>query len=162
MRIVIAIGGNALLQRNQAPEIANQHENIRIACQSIAKLAHHHQIILTHGNGPQIGLLALQAAAYQDVKVYPLDVLGAESQGMIGYLLAQALRNQLPEKPISVLLTQVEVNSDDPAFKTPTKFIGPLYTADQMKALQKQYHWEFHLDGEKFRRIVLRLYHKKS
>jgi carbamate kinase len=147
MKIVIAIGGNALLQRNQKQDISTQRVNVKLTCQSIAKLAQDHQVILTHGNGPQIGLLALQ-------ETYPLDILSAESQGMIGYLLAQELRNQLPEHSISVVLTQVEVLTDDPAFLNPTKFIGPLYTKDQMQRLRQQYPWEFHLDGDKFRRVV--------
>src|SRR5690242_13856989 len=116
MRVVIAVGGNALLQRGQPLEMATQRCNVQQACTAIASIAEEHAVIITHGNGTQVRLLALQAAAYKEVTIYPFDVLGAESQGMIGYLLAQELKNQLPQKEIAVLLTQVEVDRNDPAF----------------------------------------------
>ncbi len=154
MRIIIGIGGNALLQRGQPPEITTQRLNIKYACESIAELAQDHEIIITHGNGPQVGLLALQAAAYKEVTIYPFDVLGAESQGMIGYLLIQELMNQLPKKKVIALLTQIEVNVDDPAFLQATKFVGPVYTEEQIKILAKERHWQFAQDGQHFRRVV--------
>jgi carbamate kinase len=154
MRIVIAAGGNALLQRHQKPHIAIQKENIKIACQAITELAVRHQVIITHGNGPQVGLLALQAAAYKAVGVYPFDVLGAESQGMIGYFLAQELKNQLPKKNVVVLLTQVEVEASDPAFTHPDKFVGPTYTKAQADHLSTQNKWYMKQDGKAFRRVV--------
>ena len=111
-------------------------------------------MILVHGNGPQVGLLALQNSAYDRVTPYPLDILGAESQGMIGYMLQQALKNQLPQREISVLLTQVEVDAHDPAFSNPTKYIGPIYDNDQAKTLHAEKGWIFKADGKAFRRVV--------
>ena len=131
MLIVIALGGNAILQRNQPLEAAIQRKNIRHAATAIAKIAKNHQIVLTHGNGPQVGLLALQNEAYQAVESYPLDVLGAETEGMIGYLFEQELRNQLPGQKIITLLTQTEIDKNDPAFLDPTKFVGPVYDEQQ-------------------------------
>ena len=127
MRVVIALGGNALLRRGQPMTEQNQRENARVAAKSLAKMARAHQIVITHGNGPQVGLLALQSAAYTAVEPYPLDVLGAESEGMIGYLIEQELGNVLrDEQPIATLLTQVEVDPTDPAFEKPSKPIGPI------------------------------------
>lgn len=154
MRIVIGVGGNALIQRGQTPEVLTQRANIKKACEAIAALANHHEIIITHGNGPQIGLLSLQSEAYKAVAPYPFDILNAESQGMIGYLLAQELMNQIPNKKIVVLLTQIEVAVDDPAFSTPTKFIGQTYTQEQVEALSSQHAWQFAKDSEFFRRVV--------
>lgn len=154
MRIFIGIGGNALAQRGQTLEVLTQRANVKKACEAIATLAHQHEIIITHGNGPQIGLLTLQSEAYKAVDPYPFDILIAESQGMIGYLLAQELKNQLPDKKIIVLLTQIEVAMDDPAFSTPTKFIGPVYTQKQMEALHAKHTWQFAKDGKFFRRVV--------
>lgn len=154
MRVVIGIGGNALLQRGQQLEIETQRFNIKQACASLAQIAEEHEIIITHGNGPQVGLLALQAAAYKEVTIYPFDVLGAESQGMIGYLLAQELKTQLPQKKIAVLLTQVEVDKEDPAFLHPNKFIGPVYNKKQADRLASSRRWQFAKDGDHFRRVV--------
>lgn len=154
MRIVIAIGGNALLQRGEPLEIDIQQQNIKKACAAISKIALEHEVIITHGNGPQVGLLALQAAAYQQGPTYPFDVLGAESQGMIGYLLAQEFINQLPAKKIVTLLTQVTVDQQDPAFKHPTKFIGPLYDQQQAEQLIAEHSWQFSREGAHFRRVV--------
>lgn len=136
MRIVVALGGNALLRRDQPISAAAQHTNVRIAAQSLADLAKDHEIIVAHGNGPQVGLLALQAAAYDPTSPWPLDVLGAETEGMIGYLIEQELMNALPlGAECATLLTRVEVDANDPAFANPTKPIGPVYTAAQAKAL---------------------------
>ena len=136
MRIVVALGGNALLRRDQPISALAQHTNVRIAAQSIADLARDHQIIVAHGNGPQVGLMALQAAAYDPTSPWPLDVLGAETEGMIGYLIEQELMNALPlGAECATLLTRVEVDPNDPAFANPTKPIGPVYKADQAKAL---------------------------
>jgi carbamate kinase len=128
MLVVIALGGNALLQRGQLLEAEIQRQNIRTAAEAIAVIAQSHQVVVTHGNGPQVGLLALQAEAYSQVRPYPLDVLGAETEGMIGYLLEQELRNCLPHRQVATLLTQVKVNPQDPAFAQPTKPIGPFYS----------------------------------
>ena len=138
MRIVIALGGNALLQRGQPMTAENQRANIRVAAECIAAVAPGNEIVVAHGNGPQVGLLALQAAAYHDVAPYPLDVLGAQTEAMIGYVIEQELGNLLPaEQPLATLLTMIEVDRDDPAFAHPTKPIGPVYdreTAERLKA----------------------------
>ena len=123
MRVVIALGGNALLRRGQPMTEQNQRENVKSAAKALANIAREHSIVITHGNGPQVGLLALQTAAYREVEPYPLDVLGAESEGMIGYLIEQELGNVLPyEQPIATILTQIEVDPNDPAFKRKTDY----------------------------------------
>src|SRR6478735_622567 len=132
MRIVVALGGNALLRRGEPMTADNQRTNVALACDHLAPLAAEQELVVSHGNGPQVGLLALEGAAYEPVPVYPLDVLGAETQGMIGYLVEQELGNRLPfDKPIATLLTMIEVDPDDPAFTNPSKPIGPIYTADE-------------------------------
>ena len=128
MRLVIALGGNALLRRGEAMTAENQRENVRIACQQIAKVAPGNELVIAHGNGPQVGLLALQGNAYDAANPYPLDVLGAETEGMIGYMIEQELGNLLPyEQPFATILTMVRVDPGDPAFQKPTKPIGPVY-----------------------------------
>ena len=127
MKIVVALGGNALLQRGEPPTAEVQRRHAGEAMAAVAELAREHDIVLTHGNGPQVGLLALQAAAYTEVPPYPLDVLGAESEGMIGYVLEQELENRLPGKNVVTVLTQVVVDPDDPAFDAPSKPIGAIY-----------------------------------
>ncbi len=132
-----------------------QRANVRAAAVALAPLAANHQLVLSHGNGPQVGLLALQAAAYTQVEPYPLDVLGAQTEGMIGYLIEQELGNLLPfEVPFATLLTMVEVDADDPAFATPTKFVGPVYDDATADALAKEKGWVFKRDGDKMRRVV--------
>ncbi|MGZ8200788.1 MAG: amino acid kinase family protein, partial [Methylosarcina sp.] len=129
MRIVIALGGNALLRRGEALTPENQRRNIQVAAAALAPLANDHELIITHGNGPQVGLLALQGAAYNPEESYPLDILDAETEGMIGYLIEQELSNHLPpSRRCATLLTQIEVAADDPAFAAPTKPIGPVYS----------------------------------
>src|SRR6188472_2493208 len=136
MRVVVALGGNALLRRGQVLSAENQRENARTACAALAPLAIEHELVLSHGNGPQVGLLALQSAAYKAVDTYPLDVLGAQTEGMIGYLLEQELANLLPaSRPGTTLLTRVEVDAHDPAFQYPSKPIGPVYTPEEGRAL---------------------------
>lgn len=152
--LVVALGGNALLKRGEPLEANIQRKNIVLAAKTIAQLTQQWRVVLVHGNGPQVGLLALQNSAYDRVTPYPLDILGAESQGMIGYMLQQALKNQLPQREISVLLTQVEVDPDDPAFHNPTKYIGPVYDPAQADALQAEKGWVFKADGKTFRRVV--------
>lgn len=152
--LVVALGGNALLKRGEPLEADIQRKNILLAAKTIARLTHDWRVVLVHGNGPQVGLLALQNSAYDKVTPYPLDVLGAESQGMIGYMLQQALKNQLPQREISVLLTQVEVDAADPAFHYPTKYIGPVYDDAQAAALKAEKGWIFKADGNYFRRVV--------
>src|SRR5215510_10141521 len=128
MRVVVALGGNALLKRGEPMTSEVQRANIRVAAQALAPIAKEHQLVITHGNGPQVGLLALQGAAYKPDEAYPLDVLGAETEGMIGYMIEQELGNLLPfEVPFATLLTMVEVDPDDPGFKHPPKFVAPVY-----------------------------------
>ena len=155
MRVVIALGGNALLKRGEPMTAEVQRRNIRIAAEAIAPIAGEHQVVITHGNGPQVGLLALQGAAYKPDEAYPLDVLGAETEGMIGYMLEQEMGNLLPmEVPFATLLTMVEVDGDDPGFKNPTKFVGPVYEKADADRLAKEKNWVFKADGEKWRRVV--------
>jgi carbamate kinase len=155
MRVVLALGGNALLRRNEPPEAEVQRANVLTAvARSVAPIAREHSVVITHGNGPQIGLLALQMAAFTQVKPYPLDVLGAESEGMIGYLIEQALGAELPGREIATLLTQVEVDPVDPAFATPTKPIGPVYDEAEAQALSARHGFRFARDGGGFRRVV--------
>jgi carbamate kinase len=155
MRVVVALGGNALLRRGQPMTERNQRENVRVACQALAGIAREHAIVITHGNGPQVGLLALQAAAYDRAAAYPLDVLGAETEGMIGYLIMQELGNALPPgQQFVTMLTQVEVDPEDPAFRTPTKFIGPIYRREEAERLARERGWAIARDGEAWRRVV--------
>jgi carbamate kinase len=155
MRLVIALGGNALLKRGQPMTAAAQRKNVNIAAQALAPLAAKHQLVLSHGNGPQVGLLALQAAAYHDVEPYPLDVLGAQTEGMIGYMIEQELGNLLPkEVPFATILTMVEVDPHDPAFQNPTKFVGPVYSRAEAQQLEQAKGWDFKQDGAQWRRVV--------
>jgi len=155
MRIVVALGGNALLRRGQPMTAENQRENVRVAAQQLAPIAQQHELVISHGNGPQVGLLALQAAAYEEVEAYPLDVLGAQTEGMIGYLIEQELGNLLPfEKPFASILTMIEVDPDDPAFGDPTKFIGPVYTREEAEQLAAEKGWVVKPDGPHYRRVV--------
>ncbi len=155
MRLLVALGGNALLRRTQVPSAGNQLENIRIACAQVARVAAAHDMVLTHGNGPQVGLLALQSAAYTAVESYPLDVLDAESEGMLGYLLEQELANLLPaSRAVASLLTRVEVDPQDPAFQAPAKPIGPVYTRAQADELALRRQWAMAPDGAGWRRVV--------
>ena len=155
MTILIALGGNALLRRGQPLTAENQLNSIKRAAEQIVQLEPNHQLILAHGNGPQIGLLALQSAAIESAKPYSLDLLGAETDGMIGYLLEQELSNRLaPEKVVATLLTRVEVSADDPAFLNPTKPIGAMYSQTEAEKLAKEKHWTVKADGDGFRRVV--------
>jgi carbamate kinase len=155
MRIVVALGGNALLRRGEPLTADNQRKNVRVAAQALAPIARAHQLVITHGNGPQVGLLALQSAAYSAVAGYPLDVLGAESQGMIGYMIEQELDRILDSQPPTVtLLTQVEVDPGDSAFRDPSKFVGPVYTREEAERLGQERGWAVKQDGDKWRRVV--------
>ena len=155
MKLVVALGGNALLHRGETPSAANQLDNIRIAASQLARVAANNQLVVTHGNGPQIGLLALQSAAYGAVAAYPLDVLGAQTDGMIGYLLEQELTNLLPpSRTVATLLTRVEVDPHDPAFEHPSKPIGAVYSAEEARHIAKTRHWTIGPDGEGMRRLV--------
>jgi len=154
MRVVVALGGNALLRRGQPLEADIQQRNVAIAAQAIAEVAHENAVVVTHGNGPQIGLLALQAEAYGKIRPYSLDVLGAESEGMIGYFIERELANRLPGREIATLLTTVEVGADDPAFAAPTKPIGPVYSEGEARQLRDSSGFTMARDGDGFRRVV--------
>lgn len=155
MRIVVALGGNALLRRGEPMTVEVQRANVRTACRALAPVAADHELVVSHGNGPQVGLLALQSAAYDSGELTPLDVLGAESEGMIGYLLEQELGNVLPfEQEIATVLTMVEVDPDDPAFTDPAKPIGPLYTKEESDRLTADRGWTMRPDGTHYRRVV--------
>jgi carbamate kinase len=155
MRIVVALGGNALLRRGQPLTADNQRANVQLACEALAPLTRANELVVSHGNGPQVGLLALQGAAYHPVPTYPLDVLGAETQGMIGYLIELELGNCLPtEVPLATLLTMIEVDGDDPAFADPTKPIGPTYDRPTADQLAQERGWVFKPDGDAYRRVV--------
>jgi carbamate kinase len=155
LRVVAALGGNALLRRGEPLTAENQRANARVACKALAPVALDHELVISHGNGPQVGLLALQGSAYTEVEPYPLDLLGAQTEGMIGYLIQQELGNELPfEKRIASLLTLIEVDRDDPAFGDPTKPIGPIYGEDESRRLGEEKGWVFKPDGDSFRRVV--------
>ena len=148
MLIVTALGGNALLRRGEPMTAENQRRNVRIAAEALAPVATEHRLVVGHGNGPQVGLLALQGAAYGEVETYPLDVLGAQTEGMIGYMIEQELGNLLPfEVPFATILTMVEVDRDDPGFSDPTKFIGPVYGDADAKRLKAEKGWAMKRDG---------------
>ena len=155
MRILVALGGNALLKRGEPLTAENQRKNIRIAAETLAPIGRQHQLIVSHGNGPQVGLLALQGAAYSATELYPLDVLGAETEGMIGYIIEQELGNILPfEQPFATLLSMTEVDPADPAWANPDKPIGPLYSRDEAARLAAAKGWTMAPDGGGFRRVV--------
>lgn len=154
MKIVVALGGNALLRRGEALSAENQLANIRRAAVQLARIAPGNELVLTHGNGPQVGLLALQAAAYVAADRYSLDVLGAQTDGMIGYLLEQELGNLLPDRQIATLMTRVQVDPGDAAFGSPTKPIGPVYSATQAERIGREQGWSMAADGNGLRRVV--------
>ncbi|MGD8514659.1 MAG: carbamate kinase [Granulosicoccaceae bacterium] len=155
MRIVIALGGNALLRRGEALTADNQRHNIRVVAEALAPIAREHELVITHGNGPQVGLLALQGAAYRPDEAYPLDILDAETEGMVGYLIEQELTNQLSSTArCATLLTQIEVDPRDPAFHAPSKPIGPVYTESEAQKLAQARGWAVARDGDRYRRVV--------
>ena len=155
MRVIVALGGNALLRRGEPMTAVNQRSNVRAACKAIAPLARDHELVISHGNGPQVGLLALQGSAYKEVDPYPLDILGAQTEGMIGYLIQQELGNELPfHRRLASLLTLIEVDREDPAFNNPTKPIGPIYAHEEAAALALEKGWVFKPDGASLRRVV--------
>ncbi len=153
MLVVAALGGNALLKRGEPTTAANQRRNVQIAALSLAEvLRAGHRLVITHGNGPQVGLLALQNPSEDG---YPLDILGAETAGMIGYLIEQELENVLDhDRPVATLLTQVVVDRNDPAFQVPTKFVGPVYNLKQAQTMADANGWKIGQDGPKWRRVV--------
>ena len=155
MRIVAAIGGNALLERGEKPDAGIQLHHVQQAARSLAPLARHHELIICHGNGPQVGLLAMESANDASLsRPYPLDVLGAQTQGMIGYWLAQSLRNEGVAKPVVAVVTQVVVDGSDPGFDAPTKFVGSGYTQLEANRLADLRGWTIARDGQQWRRVV--------
>ena len=155
MRIVVALGGNALLRRGDPLTTEIQRRNVRIAAEAIAPMAEEHDIVVVHGNGPQVGLLPLQTESLPGAAHYPLDVLDAGAQGMIGYLIQQELRSLLPPPhQVATLLTMVVVDPDDPAFARPAKFVGPVHDKDTADALARTKGWTFRRDGAAWRRVV--------
>ncbi|QCF27133.1 carbamate kinase [Hydrocarboniclastica marina] len=156
MLVVAALGGNALLRRGEPLTAEAQRANVKIAAHALADVIRAgHKLVITHGNGPQVGLLALQGAAYKPDEAYPLDVLGAETEGMIGYIIEQELENALGhDRPVATLLTQVLVDKDDPAFRKPTKFVGPVYEKAEAEARAESGGWQIAQDGDKWRRVV--------
>ncbi|MDG3084752.1 carbamate kinase [Vibrio hannami] len=152
--VVVALGGNALLRRGEPLEAETQRQNIAVAAKTIADIAQEYNVVLVHGNGPQVGLLALQGLEYKKVNPYPLDVLGSETQGMIGYMLMQELKNILPKQDVTCMLTQMTVDPEDPAFADPTKPIGPIYEEAEAKAMAEKHHWTVKPDGQHYRRVV--------
>ena len=155
MRIVAALGGNALLKRGEKPDAQVQSANVQRAVAALAPLAHEHELVLTHGNGPQVGVLAIQSASDPHLTTpYPFDVLGAQTQGMIGYWLLQALQNNLPGRQVAAIINQTLVSTSDPAFENPTKFIGEVYDEATAKDLAARRGWTVKPDGEHWRRVV--------
>ncbi|HED2481109.1 carbamate kinase [Citrobacter sp. FDAARGOS_156] len=153
-RIVIALGGNALLQRGEILSAENQRRSIQVFAEMAAELARDYQLVIVHGNGPQVGLLALQNAAYKESPVWPLDILVAESQGMIGFAITQELASPAGTSPVTTLMTRVEVDPQDEAFSAPGKYIGPVYQPDQQAGLEARYGWQMKTDGQYIRRVV--------
>lgn len=154
MIIVVALGGNALLKRGEPLDFDNQREHVRVAATAIARIARDHDVVVIHGNGPQVGFLALQSHAYRDAPPSPLDILSVESEGMIGYVIEQELRNAMPDRGIATLLTQVEVSPDDSAFTRPAKPIGPIYEKSVADRIRRERGWTFAGEANLFRRVV--------
>ncbi|MEV4571935.1 carbamate kinase [Nonomuraea jabiensis] len=155
MRVIVALGGNAVLRRGQAPDAEVQRANVRVAVKTLARLADRHELVITHGNGPQVGLLALESAADPSLtRPYPFDTLGAQTQGMIGYWMQQALQNALPGRQVQALVTQTLVTAVDPAFEHPTKFVGQVYEREEAEKLAAEYGWTVRPDGDHWRRVV--------
>ena len=155
MRIVAALGGNALLQRGQKPDADVQEANVATAVAALAPLAEEHELVITHGNGPQVGVLALQSASDPNLtSPYPFDVLGAQTQGMIGYWLLQSMQNALPGRQVAAIINQTLVESSDPAFDNPTKFVGEVYSQEEAESLARTRGWTVKADGDKWRRVV--------
>lgn len=155
MRIVAALGGNALLKRGERPDHDIQEHNVEIAVAALAPLAREHELIITHGNGPQVGVLALESASDPALShPYPLDTLGAETQGLIGYWLVQEFQNHLPDRMIAAVITQTVVDPDDPAFAQPTKFVGPVYGEAELRSIADERGWAIAPDGDCWRRVV--------
>jgi carbamate kinase len=153
-RAVVALGGNALLRRGEPLEAANQAQAAREAARVLARASRRHELVITHGNGPQVGLLALMSEAYADTEPYPLDVLDAERAGQIGYVLEMQLDNFIDHQDTVTVITRIVVDAGDSAFRSPSKFIGPVYTDEQASAAQDRHGWTVRRDGNGWRRVV--------
>ena len=151
---VVALGGNALLRRGEPLEAANQARAARAAARVLGQAAIRHRLVITHGNGPQVGLLALMSDAYADVEPSPLDVLGSETVGQIGYVLEMQLDNFIDHQDTVAVITRVVVDERDPAFQAPTKFIGPVYGEAEARAAVERHGWTVRPDGDRWRRVV--------
>jgi carbamate kinase len=155
VRIVAALGGNALLERGERPDSGLQQAHVASAVAALAPLAGDHELVITHGNGPQVGLLAIESAGDPALsRPYPFDVLGAQTQGMIGYWLVQALQNALPGRLAGCLVCRTLVSADDPAFANPVKFVGPVYAEARARQLAAEHGWQVRPDGGSWRRVV--------
>jgi carbamate kinase len=155
VRILVALGGNALMRRGDTPDAEVQERNVAVAAAAIAPLARDHEVIVTHGNGPQVGVLALESASDRLLRhPFPLDAIGAETQGLIGYWLVQELQRHLPERSVAALVTRVVVDPSDPAFGHPTKFVGPVYAEHEARELAERHGWAIAPDGDRWRRVV--------
>ncbi|USQ76180.1 carbamate kinase [Ornithinimicrobium cryptoxanthini] len=155
MRIVVALGGNALLQRGQVPDAEAQVENIRLAARELAPLTDDHEVVITHGNGPQVGVLAMESAADPRLtKSFPFDALGAMTQGLIGYWILQAMGNERPYRQFASIINQTLVDAHDPGFANPTKFVGELYAEEEARELADRHGWQVKQDGDRWRRVV--------
>ena len=155
MRVVVALGGNALLERSERPDAEVQRRHVVAAVRALAPIARDHEVVVTHGNGPQVGLLAVESEKDPLLgRPYPFDVLVAQTQGMIGYWVLQALENALGGRRAAALVTQVVVDAADPAFSAPTKFVGPVYTERTAKRLAARGDWQVARDGSGWRRVV--------
>lgn len=155
MRVVVALGGNALVRRGEMPDAELQRGNVNRAVRSLAPLAEKHELIITHGNGPQVGVLSLESVNDPNLtRPYPLDTIGAETQGMIGYWLLQALQNALPGRQVVAMVNQTLVSAVDPAFENPTKFVGQVYDREEAGKLAAEYGWTVREDGDLWRRVV--------
>ena len=155
MRIVVALGGNALLQRGQVPDADAQVENIRLAARQLAPLTDDHEVVITYGNGPQVGILAMESAADPRLsKSYPFDALGAMTQGLIGYWILQAIGNERPYRQLASIINQTLVSEDDPGFQNPTKFVGEVYDEAEARELAERYGWQVKAVGDRWRGVV--------
>jgi carbamate kinase len=155
MRVIVALGGNAVLGRGQRPDADAQVANVRTAVKTLARLAGDHELVITHGNGPQVGLLAMQSAADPSLtRPYPFDTLGAQTQGLIGYWMQQALQNALPGRQVLAMVTQTLVTAVDPAFEYPAKFVGQVYEREEAEKLAAERGWTVAMDGRHWRRVV--------
>jgi carbamate kinase len=153
-RAVVALGGNALLRRGEPLEAASQARAARAAAELLARSSATHRLVITHGNGPQVGLLSLMSDAYRETAPYPLDVLGSETEGQIGYVLELELDNAIAQQETVAVLTRVVVNAEDPAFRSPSKFIGPVYSESEARAEAGRHGWTVRSDGAGWRRVV--------